>query len=312
MSLMERMAGLKQDTFGLDIGYESIKLIQLKKSGSAFKLIAGGVSPSIHEPFLKERIKDKKGLSTVIKKAISQHKITAKAVVSALPEIFVFTKIITMPKMSLQDLESAVPLDAASFIPFEPEQTSLDFSIVGEVKDKYEILIVAAPKTLVEDYVELIASSGLTLSLLETKPIANIRALIPQTKAETTLIVDFGTRTTSVTICKGQNIRMTATLSFGGQFFSKTVKTNDAVLANLAKSILENLKYYQGYREKNPITRILLSGGTALRPGLCNYIETKTSIRTEIGNPWQMVKNPPVKVSEPQYTTAIGLAMKEI
>ncbi|MCX6807084.1 MAG: pilus assembly protein PilM, partial [Candidatus Berkelbacteria bacterium] len=97
MSIFGKITGLDRDIFGLDVGHESIKVVQLKKAGSLFRLKSYGDSPCPKEPFSKDSIKDKKELSIAIKKAVTDHRISAKQLVSALPESYVFSKIIQMP-----------------------------------------------------------------------------------------------------------------------------------------------------------------------------------------------------------------------
>ena len=223
MSLLARLAGIEKDTFGLDIGYQSVKVIQLKRVGSMFALRAGGTSPSPKDPFVKGRVRDKKALSIAITKAARDFHITASAAVSALPESLVFTKIIQMPKMAEEELQNAVPLEAASFIPFEPNQTYIDFQIVEQFAQTYGVLVIAAPKTMVDDIFETVKLAGFDLSCLETKPIANARALIGKENRDIIMILDVGTRTSSLTICEGGMLKFTATLSFGGHLFQDII-----------------------------------------------------------------------------------------
>lgn len=310
MSIIGRITGLEKDIFSLDIGYKDIKIVQLKKSGSLFKLVGFGTSPSVKEPFSKENIKDKKALSAAIKKAVSEHHISALSAVSALPESLVFTKIIKMPKMKLEELVNSVPLEAANFIPLEPAQTYLDFQIVGEVEQNYEILVVAAPKTLVDDLIETVKLAGLSVICIETKPLANVRALINKKEKEGILILDIGGLSTSLTIYDNNAIKLTATFPIGGELWIKN-PDKDA-LTPLIDNVAESLKYYQSHQTNSKVAKIMLGGGGGLTPGLPSLLKDKIGIKTELGNPWQAVKNPPKEQQSLQYTTAIGLAMREV
>lgn len=321
------MPFLKENIFGLDIGYETIKVIQLKRAGSLFKLVTGGASLSPREPFSKINVKDKKALSTAIKKAINDFHISSRLAVSALPESLVFTKIIQMPKMTPEELANAVPLETASFIPFEPEQTYLDFQIITDLGKNYEILVIAAPKTLVDDIIETLKVAGLSLVALETKPLANIRALIAPVSREISMILDIGAQTSSLTICEGSVIKFTATMSIGSHILQRIItslskmpqeteilkgkKAIETILDSLTEKALDGVKYYQAHKGKK-IQQIFVVGGGAKMPGLTEHLTKKLGIKTEPGNPWRFIVNPPKQTDTLQGTTAIGLAMRAI
>ena len=340
MSFLGKISGLEKDAFGLDIGYQDLKVVQLKKKDASFKLQGIGDSPSPKEPFSKDNVKDKKGLAAAIKKAVSDFHISAKAIVSALPESLVFTKIIQVPKMELRELETSVPLEAASFIPLEPVHTYLDFQVVGQTKEKYEILVVSTSKSLVDDFIDTVNQVGFDLMCLETKPIANARALFKPFDKGAFLILDLGAEATSLTIYDEGGIKFTATLPFGGYLLTRDIastlsvpqqkaeemkiklgitkegveikKALEGSLNNLIEEIAAALKYYQSHKEKAKIEKIVLVGGGASMPGLCGFLQEKTGIRTELGNPWQSIKNPPKEKQGLQFTTAIGLAMRQV
>jgi len=340
MKILERLLGLEKNFFGLDIGYENIKVVELKKSGSMFKLVSFGCSPSPKEPFDKERIKDKKALVGAIVQAVSDHRIGAKTVVSALPESLVFTKIIQLPKMKMEELQTVVPREAVNFIPLEPAQTYLDFQIVSAtINNSYEILVVAAPKTLVNDFIETLKMARLSPFCLETKPIANTRALIPKNTQEAILILDLGALATSLTIYDKGAIKLTVTFPLGGKLFTEKIASTLSIkmeeaeekkktigitktgaeikkgleepLGALIDETVSGLNYYKKHNEKAKISKIILTGGGAAMPGICGFFEEKIGIKTEVGNPWQAIKNPPKEKQTVIFTTAIGMAMRQ-
>lgn len=315
MKLSDYLAGFEKDTFGLDIGYETLKLVQLKRAGTNFRLVGHGIYASSRQPFDRNGIKDKKKLAEVIKNAALNARIKAKVVVSALPESLVFTKNIILPKTNPKELETAASLEAASFIPVEPDQVYLDFQIVGQMGNSYEILVVATPKNLVLDYVETIRQAGFKLVCLETKPLANVRALINKDEKEGVIILDLGAETTSLLVHEAGGIKFTATFDVGGNIFRAQTLSNAQVkeaLGTIVSEISSGIKYYQGHKEGAKITKIILTGGGASLTGLVKFIQNEIGIKTECGDPWQKVMNPPPDKNKLQFTTAIGLAMRKI
>jgi len=337
MNLLKRLFGL-EEFFGLDIGYENLKVVQLKKTASLFQLVSLGCSPSPREIFSREHIKDKEALASAIAQAVKEHKIRAKAVVSALPESLVFTKILELPLIEPQALEYTIPNEVAGYIPLEPNQAYLDYQVINQSEKGYEVLTVAAPKTLVDEFIETIRLAGLSLICLETKPLANSRALLPKNSKEPFLIVDLGALATSLTIHDGQAIRFTATLPIGGKLFSerialaqnisfeeaekikktsglkdpKIAHTLEHALVPLIDEMAGGLKYFQKHEGQIKLLKILLTGGGAAMPGLDRLIEEKIGLKTERGNPWRMIKNPPPDQKSTLFTASIGLAMRQL
>lgn len=327
-----------KETFGLDIGYNTLKVVQLKRTGAFFKLIGCGVFPSPPQVFERNGIKQKTELAKIIKEAVDKCGIRAKLVTSALPESLVFTKIIQLPKMNKKQLASAIALEASSFVPMEPEQVFLDYQVVRELENNYEVLVVAAPKKVVNDLVQTIDEAGFKLICLETKPLANARALV--TNKEGVLILDIGAETTSITICEKGSIRLTATFAFGSDTFTKKIssalgiqeseaeklkqkvgisknenkirKILEEPLGVLLSEIARAIKYYQSQKGEAGVSKILLTGGGAGLSGLVNFIQEGTGLKTERGNPWRRVTNPPKREDSFIFTTAVGLSMREI
>jgi len=306
--LFESVLGIKKPTFGLDIGYRTMKLVQISGTGKR-AVLRGAIEVPIAEGTLtKEGVKEKNKLAEQIIAAMSQakpHAISAKIVSSALPESLVFTKEIDMPKMSLKELNKSIPYQATEFFPIPPDETYMDWQIVGQKDSNIEVLVVAAPKILVNALAEVVSLAGLELMGLETKPAALSRALInPQDKGSF-LILDIGAKTSGLTCYDQQTIKLTSTVAIGGD----NLQTDFAGSIRLLSSeILHLIKYYQNRIGKAQIiNKIVLAGGGTNVEKTIDLIENLTKIKTIIGQPQVDLKG-----YDPRFATAIGLAVKEI
>jgi type IV pilus assembly protein PilM len=77
------------------------------------------------------------------------------------------------------------------------------------------------------------------------------------------------------------------------------------------------VKYYQDRNDKQPpISQIILSGGSASMPGLAEFLQEQVGLTVVLGNPWSQLQTkhvaPPRDIETPMYTTAIGLALREV
>lgn len=306
--MFESILGIKKPIFGLDIGYRTMKLVQVHGSGKKAEFRGAIEVPITEGSFTKDGIREKKLLASQIQQAMiaaKPHPITAKVVSSALPESLVFTKSIQLPKMSVKEVNKTIPYQATEFFPIPAEETFMDWQIVGQNENNIDVLVVAAPKILVKDIVEVVSLAGLELMGLETKPAAISRALVNQQYKGAFLLLDIGAKTSGLTCYDQQTIKLTSTIAIGGD----NLQTDFAGSIRLLSSeILHLIKYYQNRIGKAEIfTKIILSGGGANVDKTIDLIENLTKIKAEIGQPQF-----PLKGYDPRFATAIGLALKDI
>lgn len=307
--MFETVLGIKKATFGLDIGLKTLKIVQVKGSGPNAYLV-GAVEIEVPERSItKDGVKDKEKIAEIIKTSIlgaKPEKITAKIVASALPESLVFTKSLDLPKMTDAELKKNIPFQATEFFPIPPEETYMDWQVVGNMPDgTMEVLVVAAPKVLVDSLMATINLAGFEPMGLETKPIAVTRALVSAKEKGPILLIDIGAQSSSM-ICYDQGtIKLTSTLTLGGDKIAENVEDGVKIIANEASHLI---KYYQNRLSQTQLFRkILLSGGGANISQIPELMEKITKIKTEIGQPLIKVNN-----YDPKFATAIGLALKDI
>lgn len=296
--------------FGLDIGFETLKLVQIEKRKNICSLV-GAIEIPIAERILeRDSFKDKAKITSLIKEACRKAKpnpIWAKKIVTALPETFVFSKTIQMPKMSQKEYEEAVPIEAAKHLPIPAEETYIDFQvlIVHPEEAMADILLVASPKKLVDDYVEVSRLAGFELSALETKPIAVGRAVSFVEKLNGCVIAEVGTEITRISIWDHNNIRLNSSVNVGKNQIQES--GNDSLIFSIASEIINAIKYHQK-RDYKPskIMKIYLCGSGAKIDRIDEIVEKETRIDTEIIGPKVKEK----KELGTEFITSFGLSMR--
>lgn len=308
--MYEGILGLKKPILGLDIGYKTLKVMQLRGDGNGAHLYGVAEINISTKTLGKEGIKDKKNICQAIAEAMQQarpHPITARIVSSALPESLVFTKSVDLPTMTPAEINKNIPFQAGDFFPIPPNETYMDWQVVGNLPgtNTTDVLVVAAPKIIIDSLAETIQMAGLELLSLETKPVADARALISPKDAGPYLILDVGAKTSSLTCYDQGTIKLTSTISIGGDELLNDFQAN---LKNLASEVNHFIKYYQNRIGQATIFRkIILAGGGANVEKFAQTLEQTTRIKTEIT--WPQIKT---KTYNPKYATVIGLAMKRI
>lgn len=244
---------LKPEAFGLDISDLSLKIIKLKKRGKVFDLAAFG-EEKIQPGIIKEgEIKDQKALSVIIQRAIINvkgKKLNTKYVVASLPEERAFLQVIQMPKLSEEDLKSAVVFEAENYIPLPIEKVYLDSQVVQPAYnhlDHCDVLIAALPKITVDPYISVLKLAKLQPIALEIESQAIARAL---TKNEVSyspmLLIDLGQTRTSFIVFSGHALRFTSSIPVSSGSFTEII----AKALEVNSEEAERLKIKYGLEEK--------------------------------------------------------------
>ena len=175
---------LKPRAFGLDISDHSFKLVKLqsKKGFSDIEYFADlDIPDGIIE---KGEIKDKEAMKKKLLELFGQVNnlpLRQKYCMVSLPEEKSFSQIIQMPKLSLEELDSALRYQIQSYIPLPLEKVYFDWHIIEPLVDHldhYDILVVAYPKEIVDEYLEVLTEMGLIPLAFENESFSIARAVI--------------------------------------------------------------------------------------------------------------------------------------
>jgi len=334
----------KKDSFGLDISSSAVKVVQLHKGFSGKpRLVTYG---AISAPDLLAKSDSKsqrKEAADTIRQIVKKAKITTRDVVAALPGSAVFTATITLPQMPKGEMEEAVRWEAKQYVPTPLEEVVLDWQIISQAKGSQEIFLVAAPKTLVSKYVDILALAELNPVALEIQPIALTRSLVP-TSQDASLIVDIGSSGTEISIVEAGRLKLARNLQTGSLAFSRAISKGLGVsleqaeqfkkdfglstdklegqipkaLSPLINSIIQEIKRsvdFYSTQTSGDIKRIILTGGGSLLPDLSALLANTLSREVYVGNPWSGVDYnsalaPRLEEIAPSFAVAVGLALR--
>lgn len=340
---------------GLDIGSHTIKGVELKKEGGKKTLFAYNSMSTPPHTVASDSEDDLKSLSISLKKFFKDANFDTYEVNVALPESQVFTRVITVPKMSDAELKNAIKWEAEQYIPLSLSEVSMDFRPLGASKDssgrerpdRMDVLLIAAPLTVIKKYVKVVKDASLDLMGVESEAVAVSRAVVGFSEdILTTLVINIGAATTDLAIVSSGAIRFTRSISTGGTALARAISQSLGFEMNQAEEykksygleesklegkIMEAIKpifdvivseikrsiaYYSNHRPNDSIKRVVICGGTASLPGILVYLAAALNIEVQLGNPWQNV-NIPQKFSReeleeigPSFAVAVGLAMK--
>jgi len=133
---------------GLDISSTSVKLLELSKSNSAYKVESYAVEPLPANAMNDKSLQDVEAVGEAIKRAVKKSGSKRKFAAVAVPSAMVITKVIQMPAgLKDSELEAQIQLEADQYIPYSLDEVNLDHQIIGpsdEEPGSDDVLIVAS------------------------------------------------------------------------------------------------------------------------------------------------------------------------
>ncbi len=333
---------------GLDIGSKTIKIVELARERGKWKLRASGVVG--YSGATVEQIKsddDLVAIAGVIKKLHKEAKISSKEVAVALPETQVYTRTIRFPLLTDAEVASAVRWEAEQYIPIPLEEAIIQHQILERREDttppEVAVLLVAAPRKIVEKYQKLIQFAGLTLLVVETELIALARSLAPED--QTVVIVDFGARSTNIAIVKNARLSFSRSVATGGDAFTRAIAQGlgidlqqaeeykrtyglsstqlegkvkgalDTVFRLVAEEIRKAIQFYQSEERGESPGSLIISGGSAGMPEAVSVLTKLLGLEVAVGNPFAKVVVDPEAAKSlsgyaPLYSISVGLALR--
>lgn len=337
------------DFFGLDIGTSQIKVAQIKRVGETSELTAAGMTPIVGKGILSDSTQDQETLAQLLEKFLSSLQITTPNCVSALSESQIFTRVIQMPVLNDRELASAIRYEAEQHLPVPTTEVNMVWQVLtrpAEVSpdSRMDVLLIAAPKILVDKHFKILTLAGLKPIALETEILAMTRSLVAT--SSTTLLISIGAYTTDICIVRDGTLRSTRAISTGGESFTRAIveelgfdrtqaeeyKKNyglaedqlEGKIASILKPVFEVIlgeikKAISAYesKSKEKINTAILSGGGAALPGIIEYLAEELDMEVQTGDPWAKLKisaniQKLILTERLYFAVATGLALKNI
>lgn len=120
---------------GIDIGADSVKMVELAEEQGKPALITYGIAEDSIDIVRDTSPGSTAKLVYIIKQIISESRINGKSVIAALPTFSVFSSILSLPVMPKKDLAQAVRWEAKKFVPMPLEEMILDWKLLKSLND---------------------------------------------------------------------------------------------------------------------------------------------------------------------------------
>jgi type IV pilus assembly protein PilM len=343
----------KDHLIGLDIGSRTIKaceIIQTKKGRTLEKFGMIDIDSGLIE---EGAIREPEVVAGNIRQLMQSNGFRENNVAISIGGYSVIVKKINVQTMSEEQLQESIHFEAEQYIPFDISDVNLDFQILGENEhnpNQMSVLLVAAKKEMVNDYVNLAQLAGLNPCIIDVDAFAlqNIFEVNYDTKNENVALIDIGASKTSLNILKGDASVFMRDVSLGcGQINQKIASIADctideadslkfgdssnrirqedlseiisSVVSDWCTEIRRALDFFYSTYPEEQIKKIVLSGGGGSIKEFRQLLAVETSAEVQTINPFENIhydesRFEPSYIERiaPQASICMGLAIRRV
>ena len=291
-------------------------------------------------------------VSEIIKAIMKEAKIKTRQCAFSIPDFSTFFTNFRLPPMTKAELGEAVMFEARQHIPLPLESVTVDWQLVGGqfgASSELEIVLAAIPNEIVQQYKEIARAANLEVVSLDAEVFGLIEALVPDGQTQAVCLVDIGTQSTVCSIAEGKVLKTSHSFDIAGSYVLEHALGKLPLDAEMAREIKKKLglKFFsmantehanmirgaflaalesiakevglmiQGYArlDNKEISKIIISGGAALIPGVVELFKDRFKCLVEIADPFKDISYPTMLAPElqkiaPAYTVAVGMARR--
>ena len=309
------------------VGYGSLDLDPTKVKESLEK----------NSPYLADNIK------LLVKEKLIGSLPSNHAVISV-PTSKSYNRTFNLPLNVSKKMKDAVDLEVEQYRPIPASALYIDYQVIEKNKKEMTVMMSAIPRVLVDKSIAAVESADLIPMIVEPG-ISSVARLITKTEDGDlpSVIVDIGPATTDIAILDGGAIRVTSSLTIGGNTFtieiakkmgvslenahqlkvlnglnagSRQAKIKSAIepiLKQILAEIRKVIRYYdERLSDERKLEQLLVVGSGSNMPGIGEYFTNDLLMPARVASPWQKLdfgKLPePPRQLKPRYITVAGLA----
>jgi type IV pilus assembly protein PilM len=221
------LKGISRIKVGLDIGSHSVKMVQIERGSNTHRLISFGLGEIFPEKLTSDAMVEAKIIA--IKKVLKDIDIKKSLIVTSIDDPSIVIRQISMPRMSVKDIERAIPFEARKYIPYDPSKVKLSYQILGEGNKKgiQDIILVAIPKDLIEMHLSTLERAGIEPYIVDVGPLAlsNVYSDIVKMKKDgKVVLLNLGAKITTLNIYTEDGPFFSRYIHISGNRFSREIE----------------------------------------------------------------------------------------
>lgn len=304
-----------RSVIGLDIGSTSIRAVEARYGKGGVVLTGFGTAVLPQGAVQGGVIEDDAAVIAALKKIWETAKFRSRDVVLGVTNRQVVVREMSVSNLPDRELRKSLPFQVRQVLPLPVEQSILDFYRLEDPGTSQNVrgLLIAAPKQPVLTAVQTTERAGLRVARVDLASFALLRA-VSQLDSQVEAIVDIGARTTTVLVHADGEPLIVRTIPRGGDEITDMMAKRLGVEAAEAESIKcrvglgpdadpkiaivarvavrplvseirSSFAYLTSGEQHTQVTRLALSGGGALLPGLAGILGEQLGVEVLVADP---------------------------
>ncbi len=220
-------------SIGLDIGSSAIKLVQLQETKKEIALYKAGSAPTPRESVKGGVVVDPLAVAKAVESLLEALQVDTGTVTAGVAGPTVVVREVPLPVMSDRQLRKSIQWEARNYISFPVEDSVVEFEVLDRPPagegSQMSVMLVAAPRDMVDSQVEAIELAGLDPVAVEIQPFAMMRGILAANgsaveEGDTTAMLGIGAAYTDITIMKDRMFVLTRMIPIAGDAFTEAIK----------------------------------------------------------------------------------------
>ncbi len=339
---------------GLDIGTNSIKVVELDLGQRKTKVLSFGVLPTPAGTLAGGEITDPVTLSQSIRELIQKINSKRKHASVGTWGTAVIVKRVSLPKMDLQLLDEQIRWEAEQYIPFDIQEINLEYHVLTGTQsnvDTMDVLLVAAKKDLIMNYLETVEAAGISCSILDVSSFALANCFVQNRGtqiSETAAIFDIGSGITNFVVIENGETVFSRDIPLGGFSYTSDIQKGMGVSIEEAEGfkldislgrpapddlkpiiqvahesfcdeLSKSLDFFTSTSTHSRIDKIYVTGGGSLMIGLKESLANLSQIPVEVFDPFENIQVDTKVIAQeyiaqisPLAAVAVGLGLRKV
>ena len=211
MAIGQLFKRTKPPLIGLDISSTAVKLLELSRSGSRYRVESYAVEPLPPNSVVEKNITDIDAVGEAVRRAVKRSGTRTRHAAVAIAGSSAITKVIPMPAgLDDDDMESHIELEADQYVPYPLEEVNLDFEVIGPSENNPEtvdVMLAACRSENVDLRNAAVETGGLGTLIMDVESFASENAfalltdqLPDQGEDKTIAVIDVGATMTTLNV----------------------------------------------------------------------------------------------------------------
>ena len=321
-----------KNVVGLDIGTSSIKIAEIKTTKKGSQLVHFDTIMLPPDTIRDGQVMHAPQLSDRIQEIWKLNKVRNKKCAVALSGNAVIIKKISLPEMTVEELEDSIQWEAEQYIPFDIKDVNVDAQIINPNagQGQMDVLLVAAKKAVIEEFIEVVRDARVDPVVVDVDAFALYNAFelnfqIPS--EDTVALIDVGASTVNINVIGEGHSAFTRDITLGGNALTEEIskqfavpweeaehmktssettlsmsgvlrevqRISERVSEQLVSEIQRSLDFFAATSMNADIATIYLSGGAALQSGLIEGLGRRLGAEVKALNPFNNLVVDPKK-----------------